>query len=81
MLAVSAGQTVFAYRTAIENSAADESVGRGEQILGLIAKTRTDLLQMEAGDSGFASSRRTTACCEAISMPWYQSTGKPSWAS
>ncbi len=54
VLAVSAGQTVFAYRTAIENSAADESVGHGEQILGLIAKTRTDLLQMEAGYSGFS---------------------------
>ena len=54
VLAVSAGQTVFAYRTAIENSAADESVGRGEQILGLIAETRTDLLQMEAGYSGYS---------------------------
>ena len=53
LVAVSAGQSFFAYRTAIENSAAGESVTRGEQILGVVAKVRSDLLQMEAGYSGF----------------------------
>jgi len=53
VLAVSAGQSFFAYRTAIENSAAGESVTRGEQILGVVAKVRSDLLHIEAGYSGF----------------------------
>ena len=53
VLMVSAGQSIFAYRTAIESTLQDKSAARDHEILALIGKTRSDVLRMDADYSRF----------------------------
>ncbi|MGI9145305.1 MAG: ATP-binding protein [Chloroflexota bacterium] len=53
VLALCAAQSIFAFRTAADNVAADEKQYRRQEIAALANQTRTALLQMEAGYRGY----------------------------
>ena len=53
VLVLCAAQSIFAYRTAADNVAADEAQHRIEEIAAYAGETRTALLQMEAGYRGY----------------------------
>src|SRR6266568_1814161 len=53
VLALCAAQSVFAFRTAADNVAADETQHRNEEIAARATHAQTALLQMEAGYRGY----------------------------